>query len=119
PAMDPREGRDVERSRAGDVPDVDPLGDAALEQLGQAMLIRVADDQIYLAEPGNVVRARLRPAAGHHEPRAWAQPGRAPDRLAAGELGTRSARAGAHRGHVRRLAEGHRPEAARSHAGRE
>src|SRR3989442_1388215 len=112
-AVDPRQRCHVERPRVGDVPNVDTLGDVALEQVGQPMLVRVTDDQIHLAEPGDVVRARLGPAAGHDEPRARTHPGRAPDRLAVGELGARSHRARVHHDHVGRLAEGHRPEAAR------
>src|SRR5207245_2592884 len=112
-AVDPRQRCHVERPRVGDVPNVDALGDVALEQVGQPMLVRVTDDQIHLAEPGDVVRARLGPAAGHDEPRARTHPGRAPDRLAVGELGARSHRARVHHDHVGRLAAGHRPEAAR------
>src|SRR2546430_3476811 len=112
-AVDPRQRCHVERRRVGDVPNVDALGDVALEQVGQPMLVRVTDDQIHLAEPGDVVRARLGPAAGHDEPRARTHPGRAPDRLAVGELGARSHRARVHHDHVGRLAEGHRLEPAR------
>src|SRR5207244_7541926 len=86
PAVDPREGRHLERPRAGDVGDVNPLADEAVEQVGQAVLVGVADDEIHLAETRDVLRARLSPAARHDEPCAGAHPGRAPDRLAIGEL---------------------------------
>src|SRR2546427_11687726 len=67
----------------------------------------------------SVLRARLSPTARHDEPCAGAHPGRAPDRLAIGELGAGGDRARVHHDDIRRLAEGHRAEAARLEHGLE
>ena len=86
-AAEARRGRHLHRAHFADVRDVHALGADPIEQLGQAMLVPVADHEVDLLHGGDVARARLSPAPGHDQCRLRAHSRGAPDDLAIGELG--------------------------------